>query len=222
VQILNVKKKCRQDWGYIMCFSVCYLFDVSLLTELYWHLGDITMNMRMNRVGETVEVWTGTRINRIWSAENSWINNKLKNRNFPTLTFHNISTLFRSPSFFSVTSRSFCTHCNLFFSSFFCAVYPLPFGQTVILLSTCMWKYLAGGGRVCCFWMENLISKYKNVISTEGCSTTWTNGTKQMDHSVIYRKKAHYALRNLPFGKTNGRGNLKDNNIDPNLESSHL
>lgn len=26
-----------------MCFSVCYLFDVSLLNELYWHLGDINI-----------------------------------------------------------------------------------------------------------------------------------------------------------------------------------
>lgn len=26
-------------------FSVCYLFDVSLSSEFYWHLGDITMNM---------------------------------------------------------------------------------------------------------------------------------------------------------------------------------
>lgn len=30
-----------------MCFSVCYLSDVSLLNELYWHLGDITMNMTL-------------------------------------------------------------------------------------------------------------------------------------------------------------------------------
>lgn len=26
-------------------FSVCYLSDVSLSSEFYWHLGDITMNM---------------------------------------------------------------------------------------------------------------------------------------------------------------------------------
>jgi hypothetical protein len=34
-------------------FSVCYLFDVSLLNELYWHLGDITMNMMRARVEKT-------------------------------------------------------------------------------------------------------------------------------------------------------------------------
>lgn len=35
-----------------MCFSVCYLFDVSLSSELYWHLGDIGMNMMRRRVGK--------------------------------------------------------------------------------------------------------------------------------------------------------------------------
>ena len=29
-------------------FSVCYLSDVSLLNELYWHLGDISMNMKLD------------------------------------------------------------------------------------------------------------------------------------------------------------------------------
>lgn len=35
-------------------FSVCYLFDVSLLNELYWHLGDITMNMTLDIISITL------------------------------------------------------------------------------------------------------------------------------------------------------------------------
>lgn len=37
-----------------MCFSVCYLFDVSLLNELYWHLGDIDMNMTLDIISVTL------------------------------------------------------------------------------------------------------------------------------------------------------------------------
>lgn len=35
-------------------FSVCYLFDVSLLNELYWHLGDITMNMTLDIISRAI------------------------------------------------------------------------------------------------------------------------------------------------------------------------
>lgn len=31
------RRPARPVRGFIMCFSVCYLFDVSLLNELYWH-----------------------------------------------------------------------------------------------------------------------------------------------------------------------------------------
>jgi hypothetical protein len=37
-----------------MCFSVCYLSDVSLLNEHYWHLGHISMNMTFNIISITL------------------------------------------------------------------------------------------------------------------------------------------------------------------------
>lgn len=40
--------------GCMMCFSVCYLSDVSLLNELYWHLGDISMNMTLDFISITL------------------------------------------------------------------------------------------------------------------------------------------------------------------------
>jgi hypothetical protein len=41
VQILTVKKVSGDEFEGNKNFFVCYLFDVSLMNELYWHLGDI-------------------------------------------------------------------------------------------------------------------------------------------------------------------------------------
>lgn len=59
--IVNRRTFVAAFWGYIMCFSVCYLFDVSLLNELYWHLGDINMNMTLDIILITLTLslcWT--------------------------------------------------------------------------------------------------------------------------------------------------------------------
>lgn len=52
---VNVEANVRVFFGgCIMCFSVCYLSDVSLLNELYWHLGDISMNMTLDIISITL------------------------------------------------------------------------------------------------------------------------------------------------------------------------
>lgn len=188
VQTLTVKKKVSMSLRvhnvFFLKFFCLLSFDVSLPSELYWHLGDIVMNA----IALTeLDIWQMCQTIRDFYFLKS--SREEKNSEANCCNYWKRWNVFSNPGFSFEILPFFCElDLAAFTAIHICVVYP-PIGQTVVYLDVHV-KCLPDGGRALLL-NGNLISKYKNVLM---------RGEKKQMHHLVFcyllgRQNTQLALR---------------------------